>query len=173
MKKLAILFTFVFISACATKPIPLDDGADIVRISETEPGEGYKVVGLLTATNGHGCGDFGVEGNRENVITTLKNDAHALGSDYVQILNVIEPHVSGGCYDNKYIINATAFKKSHGSEAVTQKDSPSDAQATQSNDASDEAFTKKLRELKALRDDGILSEEEYQQQKQRLLEKGI
>lgn len=174
MKKPAILtlIAFVFIAACATRaPIPLDEGADNVQVSKTEPGEGYKIVGLITAIDGKGCGDFGIEGNRENAITIIKNDAHALGGDYAQLLNVTEPHVSGGCYDNKYIINATAFKKTDGTETAAQvEDAPTTTQPT-GTEAED--FTKKLRELKALRDDGILSEQEYQQQKQRLLEKGI
>jgi len=68
----------------------------------------------------------------------------------------------GNCFDNEYVIRATAYKKVRNQPSLTQI-----------IDAGEENLTKKLRELKKLQDDGILSKEEYEKQKSRLLDKGF
>lgn len=50
---------------------------------------------------------------------------------------------------------------------------PSQGIASQPSPAPDEPLTKKLRELKKLQDDGVLTKEEYESQKRKLLEKGF
>jgi hypothetical protein len=55
---------------------------------------------------------------------------------------------------------------------VYRKASPKKVQATSSK-SQEEVFTKKMRELKSLYDDSVLSKDEYEIQKAKLLDQGF
>ena len=101
-------------------------------------------------------------GSYERATTSLRNRTYNMGGNYAQIISLTEPHLRGDCFDNEYVIRATAFKK------VRNQPSP-----TSFVEVGEEKLTKILRELKKLLDDGILSKEEFEKQKTKLLEKGF
>ena len=154
-----VVLTQIIVGCSATKGVSLAPGAEIVIVNKSKPDATYKVIGPVSVSNGKGCRDFGWLGSYDKAVTTLQNKVSELNGDYAQITSVTEPHLDGGCFDNKYTILALAYKKMSQDEVQKQSD--------------EEDFTKKMRELKALLDDGILTKEEYQQQKSKLLKKGF
>jgi uncharacterized protein DUF4156/putative oligomerization/nucleic acid binding protein len=151
------------IAGCATAPpVQLTSGASSVLVAKSDPGDNYEMLGPVSGVNGEGCGAFGYKGSFERATTKLRNRTYDMGGNYAQIILVTEPHLTGDCYNNQYVIRATAYKK------VRNEPSPILIRET-----SEENLTKKLRELKKLLDDGILSRDEYEKQKTKLLEKGF
>jgi len=151
-------------AGCAiTRPIQLlTPGAENVSVEKDFPGENYKVIGPVSGMDGSQCGLRGYRGSYEGALTSLKNKTYEMGGDYAQITTLSEPHWVGDCFNNEYVIIATAYKK------VRDKPSP-----TPGAESGEEKLTKQLRELKKLLDEGILSKEEYEEQKARLLKKGF
>lgn len=161
-KNAYLLSLFLIISGCATPPIQLTPGADKVQVAKSDPGDNYEIVGPVSGSDGKGCGGYGYLGTYERATTDLRNRTYDMGGDYAQIISLTEPHLRGGCFDNEFAIRATAYKK------IRNQPSPIPILST-----GEESLTKKLRELKKLRDDGVLTKEEYETLKSRVLEKGF
>jgi hypothetical protein len=162
--KIVALLIFLIFAGCTVPrpPMVLKPGAGNVMVAKSDPGNNYEIIGPISGYDGADCGGFGYYGTYERAITNLRNKTYDMGGDYAQIITLTEPHLSGGCFDNKYSIRATVYKK------VREQSSP-----VRIEDAGEEKLTKKLRELKKLLDDGVLSKQEYEIQKTKLLEKGF
>lgn len=153
----------LILSGCVTAPVrTLSPEAQKVTVAKSDPSDNYEIVGPVSGFDGKGCGAYGYRGSYERATTNLRNRTSKMGGDYAQLVSMTEPHLRGDCFDNQFVIRATAYKK------VRNQPSPTPIVET-----GDETFTKKLRELKALLDDGILTHEEYSTQKSKLLEKGF
>jgi len=161
-KLVVLLCLLLAIAGCAAPRVQLWPAAGYVLVAKSDPGDNYEIIGPVSGFDGKGCGLYGYMGSYERAITNLRNRTYEMGGDYAQIITLTEPHLRGDCFDNQYAIRATAYKK------VRKQPSP-----TPIVNAGEETLTKKLRELKKLLDDGILSKEEYENQKTKLLEKGF
>ena len=163
MKHIIIIAALlVCISGCAAKKVPkLSAEAKAVRVVKADPDNRYSELGPITASDGSGCGLFGTLGTYDNTVFKIKALAARRGGDYVQIFSMREPYFRPGCFDNEYSISGTLFKKT-ASEQVKEKVRPS----------ADVSLYAKLRELKNLQDEGIISEAEFAAQKKILLESG-
>ena len=162
--KTAVLVSMLLaIAGCVTAPpMQLTPGAGNVLVAKSDPGDNYEIIGPVSGFDGKECGGFGYMGSYERATTSLRNRTYNMGGNYAQIISLTEPHLRGDCFDNEYVIRATAFKK------VRNQPSP-----TSFVEVGEEKLTKILRELKKLLDDGILSKEEFEKQKTKLLEKGF
>jgi hypothetical protein len=165
-KIIGVLGIFFFvISGCSTIRAPLvvlDSGAEKVVVAKSDPGDNYKVIGPVSGTDGVGCGGFGYRGTYERAITNFRNKTYEMGGHYAQIINLTEPILRGGCFFNEFSIRGTAYKK------IAINPNP-----LAIIDVGEESLTKKLREITQLHKEGILTDEEYQQQKKKLLKKGF
>lgn len=149
------------LSGChhATKPVQLRPGAEAVKVAKSDPTDNFAEVGPVSGFSGRGCGGFGHMGSYEDAVTDLKNRANAMGADYVQIMTITEPHSEPNCYDNRYKISGTAYKQTRAS--------PSPVPIVETSDQS--KIVKRLRELQSLRDDGVITQKEFEQLKARAL----
>lgn len=159
-----ILILFVLaVSGCATAPtVQLNSGAGHIKVAKSDPGDNYELIGPVSGVDGKGCGGFGYRGTYERATTNLINNTHEMGGDYAQIISLTEPYLMADCFVNKYVIRANAYKK------VRNQPSPLPIV-----NAGGENLPQQLRELKALLDDGIISRQEFEKQKSKLLEKGF
>lgn len=164
IRTVVLLILFLTMAGCATPrpPMQLAPGAGNVLVAKADPGDNYEIIGPVSGIDGQGCGGFGFVGSYERATTSLRNKTYDMGGNYAQIISMTEPHLSSDCFDDRYTIRATAFKK------LRNKPSP-----TPIEEVGEEKLTKKLRELKKLQDDGVLSKDEYENQKAKLLEKGF
>jgi hypothetical protein len=161
-KTVVLLSLLLAIAGCGAPQMQLKSGASNVLVAKSDPGDNYEILGPVSGFDGKGCGAFGYMGSYERATTNLRNKTYDMGGNYAQIISLTEPHLRGDCFDNQYVIRANAYKK------VRNQPSP-----TPFVDVGEEKLTKQLRELKKLLDDGILSKEEYEKQKTKLLEKGF
>lgn len=152
----------LFLVGCAGPEIKLSSGAASVKIAKSDPADNYKEIGPITASDGSGCGMFGYLGTYDRAVITLKNIAYRLGGDIVQIFTMKEPHLRGECFDNTYTISGTLFKKI--------SDAPSPLPIIEKSSKSN---VDKLRELKSLLDSGVITTDEFNSQKRKILESGI
>ncbi len=164
LRLISLISLAIVFAGCASQKIKLKPGAGNITVSVSKPGSNYKYVGELSATHGRGCGAFGRRGNYEGVVAILKNKALNLQANYVMILRSTPPHLASrttdnsfGCFANAYIIDAAAYKKIDGSE---QKKDFSEKLST---------LVAKLKEVKRLYDDGLISKSEYSQMKRKLI----
>lgn len=151
-----------FISGCASTPQSLSDAGRDVRVAKNDPPTGYIEVANITGVDGSGCGLAGSRGTYEGAMTDLKNKAGEYRADFVQIFTMTEPHISPGCFVNKYTISGTAYRK--GEEQAASK---------QHTESAPGSLEEKLATLKKLKDDGLITDGEYATQKARVLESGI
>lgn len=154
-----VVLAQIMVGCSTTNGVTLTPGAGDVTIEKAKPGSNYEIIGPVSVSNGMGCRDFGWLGSHDGAVKTLKNKIKEINGNYAQITSVTEPHLEGGCFNNKYTILALAYKKMSQEEILKKSD--------------EENFTKKMRELKALLDDGVLTQKEYEQQKSKLLDKGF
>lgn len=163
LKKTCLLSLLLPIVGCVTvPPMQLIPGAGNVLVAKSDPGDNYEIIGPVSGSDGEGCGGFGYMGTYERSITDLRNKIYQMGGNYAQIISLTEPYLRGNCFDNEYAIRATAYKR------VQNQLSPIPIA-----EAKEEKLTKKLRELKKLLDEGVLTKKEYESQKSKLLEKGF
>lgn len=163
LRRYLILILLVVLSGCASHQITLNQGAEKVRIAKSDPLDNFEPIGPVSGINGNGCGLFGYIGTYDRAILDLQNKTYAMGGSYAQIFTITEPHLRGDCFDNVYKINATAYKK--------VRSEPSPIPIVEKTN--EEEFTKKIRELKKLLDEEIITKEEFESQKKKLLDKGI
>ena len=144
--KVAVLLSLILlVVGCASAPhMELTPGANSVLVAKSDPGDNYEIVGPVSGLDGEGCGAFGYKGSYERATTSLRNRTYDMGGNYAQIISLTEPHLSGDCFDNKYVIRATVYKK------VRSQPSP-----TPIVDSGEEKMTKKMRELRKLLDEGV------------------
>ena len=163
MSKIIILIlAIVCISGCAGPKIKLSQYGQQVKVGKSDPTDNYSDMGSITAVDGSGCGAIGYKGTYDRAVILLKNKASLKGGDYVQIYTLTEPHFRPGCFDNEYKINGTLFKK--------MSESPSPVAIVEVDNTSD---IKKLRDLKLLLDEGIITDGEFEDQKKKILSDGI
>jgi len=164
LKLLTSLAVIPFIIGCSTSPLAvnLKSGADSVIVKDVKPSNQYEVIAPVSVSHGTGCRDFGYLGTKEDAMKELKNKTVELHGDYAQITTVTTPHLDGGCFKNEYTIMALVYRKA-----------PTRTIQSKVVNTDEEVFTKKMRELKSLLDDGVLSADEYKQQKSKLLNQGF
>jgi hypothetical protein len=95
-----------------TPPKPLTPEALAVQVLKTEPPQGSRDLGRITATDGFGCGVFASTGTYEGAVANLRRDAAKRGANYAEILGVVEPHFTGDCDNNTFTIRAHLFRVS-------------------------------------------------------------
>lgn len=158
---LATLCLCIFLVGCSSSPpVRQFPGSDQVQVDEADPGEDYGMIDKISGTDGAFCGNIGYEGTAERALIKLQNRTYEIGGDYAKVTKVTKPHQRGDCFDNLYRIEAIAYKRIH--------NIPVPAGAVD-----EESPATRLRDLKALLDDGILTQAEYEEQKARLLDKGL
>jgi hypothetical protein len=162
MKKLTLLILVVLLlllGACAAPQVRLSTGAEVVRVAKSDPPYNYEEVGPVSGFDGEGCGGFGYLGTYERAIINIKNRAYALGADYIQIFTITEPHSSPNCYVNEYKLSGTAYKK--------VRDLPSPTPII--NKSPNDDALEKLRTLKQMKDEGLITEQEYQEKREHIM----
>jgi len=165
IKTLILITLSAFLTGCVgNTPKKLNTGAERITIDEAKPNGYYEVIGAVTGVDGDGCGSFGYKGSYERAVIDLQNKINELHGAYAQQTSIVKPHLDGGCFNNEYQIRAVAYRK------VQNKPKPVIVHV---GNTEKEVFTKKMRELKSLLDDGILTQKEYEGQKAKLLEQGF
>lgn len=162
--KLVAYSVMLTLVGCASAPVlTVTEKAKHVKVGKSDPTDNFESIGSVTGIDGKSCGKFGYEGTYDRAIKILKNEAANMGGDYVQIFTITEPHISHEmCFDNQYKITGMVFKK--------RTDTPAPIAV---NDVSKTAGIERLRALKLLLDDGIISQDEFDEQKSRILKKGL
>jgi hypothetical protein len=161
MRHLSPLLVVLGLSACATPPIVLDPGASAVKIAKSDPADNFEEVGPVSGFHGNGCGGFGYLGTYEGAVTNIKNNAHRMHANYVQIFTITEPHFRPGCFDNIYKLSGTAYRQ------VREMPSPTPIVEQQKKKTTAE----KLADLQNLRSQNLISAEEYEKLRQEVLSK--
>ena len=154
-----VVLAVVAVSGCARKPIRLSPGANVVKVAKSDPTDNFTEVGPVSGFHGNGCGGFGRLGSYEGAVTDLKNKAHSMGADYVQIMTISEPHAAPGCFVNTYKISGTAYKQTR----------PTPSPLPIVEQSSESALVKRLRELQSLRNDGVITQKEFEELKARAI----
>lgn len=163
LSKFALVFLLSFsLAGCAGPPLMLSSSAQNVKVGKSDPTDNYVEMNSISGVDGSGCGSFGYEGTYDRAIINLKNNAANTGGDYVQIFTISEPHFTPGCFVNDYKITGTLFKKER------ENPSPVGVVTMQSPSTLD-----KLRDLKIMLDEGLITKKEFNIQKAKMLSEGI
>jgi hypothetical protein len=158
-----LIFIAVFlVTGCASTQVNLTNAGKKVKVGKSDPADNYSELGPVTAVNGSGCGAFGSRGTYDGAVATLKNKGANMGGDYIQIFTLTEPHFRPGCFDNEYKISGTLFHR------TSELPSP-----IRTQEQTQKSNIEKLRGLKSLFDDGIITQEEFNTQKKKLLDEGV
>ena len=152
MRTLRIAVLILPLSGCATSPIQLDPGAQAVKVAKSDPTDNFQEIGPVSGYNGQGCGLYGSLGTYEGAVTDLKNNAHAMGADFVQIFTINEPSSEPLCWDNQYTLSGTAYRK--------VRSAPSPMPIVE--ERKEKSTAERLLELQDLRSRNLITQEEYE-----------
>jgi len=97
------------LGACAGS-VPPASSADAVRIDKAPAPPGSRPLRGVRATDGEGCGLFTHVGTYEGASAKLREQAKALGADYVQITDVKEPYADHGCVHKEFTLVGIAYR---------------------------------------------------------------
>jgi hypothetical protein len=89
---------------------PQSPHAADVKIGKADPPLGSVDLGVIEAGHGHGCGGFGERGSLEGAMAVMRNKAAERGANYVALLSTMEPHLAGGCFDDRYVVSGMAYR---------------------------------------------------------------
>jgi hypothetical protein len=159
-----VILVFLLTTSCTSPPAQLmTPDAERVLVSRTDPADNFELIGPITAQDGSGCGIYGRRGSYDNAVVALRVKAAQMGTNYVAITTITQPHLaSQNCFANAYIISGMAYRK--------VADAPSPIQIREVGKPSAEAdLVEKLRKLDDLHRSGALTDEEFQRVKERLL----
>lgn len=139
-----------------------------LTIAQSAPPNYYTEIGFVKVSVGQGCDARGVRGTHPMAIKELKKQADKYGADYAQIVRVIKPHSKPGCFVNTYVMRAKLFRD----DEETLQAQRRRARADLPQETSQKSPSEKLRELKALLDEGIISQADYEKKKNKILAEG-
>lgn len=105
---LLVLALWASVVGCA-KSIPEAESAHAIRVERAAPPAGARMLRELKAVDGHGCGIFGTLGTYEGAVALLREQARAIGSDYVRITDVKEPAATHECVEKAYTLTGVAY----------------------------------------------------------------
>ena len=101
----------LLVSCAGLAPIPPQTPlASGVRVGKADAPLGSVDLGVIEAEHGHGCGGFGERGSLEGAMVVMRNKAAERGANYVALLSTLEPHLAGGCFDDRYVLSGMAFR---------------------------------------------------------------
>jgi len=103
---IAVLATWLV--GCA-KSVPEAQSPEPIRVDRAAPPMGARKLRELKAVDGHGCGIFGTLGTYEGAVALLREQARALGADYVRITDVKEPAATHSCVEKEYTVLGVAY----------------------------------------------------------------
>lgn len=185
----------VALTACLLNAVKLEPGAERVEVNKQNPGNQYTEIGPISAENGSKCSknpsDPKKIGTYENALNTLKNKAAKTNIDYVKIVSTTEPGYKLGCIGKRYAITGTGYRLKMSETRIEQpnrKKSPRpliNAQPVTSPPVVSEqsvnpelpkvntntTITEQLRELYTLKEEGVISEKEYQELKDKIIDR--
>lgn len=111
---LAIAVTSLLMAAgCAQQRTTMQqEGAEHIVVSKDPAPAGAELLQTITAVDGSGCRGFGHVGVRPLVEIDLRNQAFALGGDYVQIVEARKPgsDAAGPCLSNGYQLQGQVYR---------------------------------------------------------------
>jgi hypothetical protein len=150
MRRILLAAVIVMVSGCAgKKPVEPAPGAETVRVETSHPGPAFFELGPVSGTDGQGCGDEGSRGKRDRAVASLMKNAFAMGGTHVKVMALYEPRQMGDCFVNIYRVSGTAYRQAKpapGGDVVQQ-----------------------MRDLQRLRQEGAISEPEFERLKARLI----
>jgi hypothetical protein len=161
---LFLAFSLIILGGCAAPQVRLTAGAEVVKVAKADPPNNYEDIGPVSGFDGEGCGGFGYIGTYERATIDIKNKTYSMGGDYVQIFTITEPHSEYNCFDNVYKLSGTAYKKI--------RELPSPTPIIINRTPTDDAL-EKLRTLKQMRDEGLITEQEYQEKREYIMKEYI
>lgn len=99
------------LAGCTAAPVTLCPGAEKIIVEKSPPPIHYKLIGPVQAQHRRGCGGYGANGTYEGAINQTKNNALAMGANYVQIHIITPPHSSGICFVNAWVVSVPHIGK--------------------------------------------------------------
>ncbi|HEX5100882.1 MAG TPA: hypothetical protein VFV94_15330 [Polyangiaceae bacterium] len=96
------------LAACSTST-PEPQAPETIRVDKGPPPTGARKLRELKAVDGHGCGIFGTLGTYAGAVAKLREQARALGADYVTVTDVKEPAATRECVEKAFTVTGVAY----------------------------------------------------------------
>ena len=154
MRRILLGALILLVSGCAAKkPAEPAPGPETVRVATSHPGPAFFELGPVSGVDGQGCGDAGKRGTRELAVASLMKNAFAMGGTHVQVMALHEPRQMGECFFNLYRVSGTAYREAKAAAPQGARSDP----------------VQQLRDLQRLRQEGAISEQEFERLKARII----
>jgi hypothetical protein len=157
---------------------------DTVQLTTEHPGTGYRRMSQMTGYAEGECQGPRAERSLSQARSDLRERAAASGADYVRVLGVGPLANRGGCQDDTYRVSGVPYVKtddtpssdggpSDDADTSSEAASSSSTPEKRSEPAADSSTADKLAEIEALREKGLISEQEYQRLRERVLDEAF
>jgi hypothetical protein len=97
-------------AGCDPAVPPLTPKAQAVQVLKADPPEGSTDLGMITATDGMGCGPLTSDGTFEGAVASARRTAAARGANYVEIVGIVVPHYVDGCENHTFWLQGHLFR---------------------------------------------------------------
>lgn len=170
---LTLAASTLLVAGCAVAPRgELTPAAESVRVVAEKPQGNFEDLGRVTGYGGPGCDNPSTfEDSRRRAWISLRNKAAAEGATVVRVVGAGELESRGGCMRDQYQVTGIALRpgtETSAPEPASTAGDPAPAAPTAAPESRSTAD--QLSELIELRERGLISEQEYQNLRDQVLE---
>ncbi|MFO8008487.1 MAG: SHOCT domain-containing protein [Candidatus Brocadiia bacterium] len=173
----------LLVTACSTGPV-LDgsDGEsrgsteDTVELASEGPGSGFERTGTKTGFADGNCQGPRADAAREAALTSLRERASASGADYVKVVGSGPMEERGMCANDVFRVSGVTYKRAESGEEASEAEADAGAASADEPTAPEgtsESTADKLEELENLREEGLITDDEYERLREQVLDEAF
>lgn len=174
----------LLVTACSTGPV-LDSGdgevtdtaRDAPELATEDPGTGFERMGTKTGFADGNCQGPRADATRSSALDSLRERASASGADYVKVVGSGPMDERGMCANDVFRVSGVTYGRAASSEEGAPEAEPdtggASAARTATPEGASESTADKLEELENLREEDLISDDEYERLREQVLDEAF
>ena len=174
----------LLVTACSTGSVlesgdgeVTDTAQDAPELAREDPGPGFERMGTKTGFADGNCQGPRADTTRSSALDSLRERATASGADYVKVVGSGPMDERGMCANDVFRVSGVTYGRAASSEEGAPEAEPdtggASAGGTTTPEGASESTADKLEELENLREEGLISDDEYERLREQVLDEAF